>query len=362
MVGVQHAARLGDVDVLGLGRRPRQLDQRVEIGADHAVFAGRLGRALQPAQLLARHGLDLGWHPGGGDGLLQVGEVLLVGAFVAQLALDGGHLLAQQHLALARVERGLGLPADLGGETQHLEAMGEQLGDLVEPRHEVDRLEDVLLLRRRGVEIGRGKVGQRAGRAGRLDGLAQLGRNARQEVEDLAHLLLQQQEARLHLRPGRGRLDQVQAARQQERITFDEIGDAEALDALADQVVAAFGAGHVAHDVGDRADLVEVVGPGIVLLGLALQHDQDLALLADSLLGGGDARGASHRDREHDLGKENGVAHRHDDQRIGRQRYRRLAGRGGIGVGRAHGLVLCCCALGSRITRQPLATPLRGAS
>ena len=142
-------------------------------------------------------------------------------------------------------------------------------------------------------------------------------------------------------------------------MALDEIGDAEALNALTDQVVAAFGAGDVAHDVGHRADLVEVVRPGVVLVGLALQHDQDLTLLAHRLLGSGDGRGASYRDGEHDLGKENGVAHRHDDQRVGRQRYRRLASRTGIGVRRAHGRVLCG-ALGSRITTQPLATPLCG--
>ena len=129
------------------------------------------------------------------------------------------------------------------------------------------------------------------GRGRRLDGLAHLGRNARQQIEDLAHLFLQNEEARFDLRPGRGRLGDVQAARQQERVAFDEFGDAEALHALADQVMAAFGAGHVAHDVGDRADAVEVVRRRIVLLGVALQHDQDLALLAHGLLGGGDARG-----------------------------------------------------------------------
>ena len=362
VIRIEDAACLGDVDVLRLGRRPGQLDQRVEVGADHAVFGRRLGRTHQAAQFLARRGLDLGRHPGLDDRLLEVGQVLLVGAFVAQLALDGSHLLAQQHLALARVERGLGLPADLGRQAQDFQAMGQKLGNLVEPRHQVGGLEDVLLLRRRGVEIGDGEVGQHAGRAGRLHGLAQLRRHARQQVEDFAHLLLQHVEACLDLRRGRGRLGEMQAPGQQERVAFDELGNAEALDALADQVMAALGAGDVAHDVGDRADAVEVVRPGIVLLGVALQHDDDLALLAHRLLRGRDGRRTAQRDREHDLGKENGVAHRHDDQRIGGQRSRRLAGRTGAGidVGRAHDLALCDAALGSLITRQPWATPLRG--
>ena len=147
VIGVEHAARLGDVDVLRLRRRPGQLEQRVEIGADHAVLARRLGRALQPPQLLLGRGLDLGRHLRLGDRLLEVGQLLLVGAFLAQLALDRRHLLAQQHLALARVERRLGLAADLGRQPQHLEPMGEQLRHLVEALQQVGGLEQLLLLR-----------------------------------------------------------------------------------------------------------------------------------------------------------------------------------------------------------------------
>ncbi len=226
----------------GSGRRPGQLDQRVEIGADHAVLARRLGRALQPAQLLARHRLDLGRHLGLGDRLLEIGELLLVGALVAQLALDGGHLLAQQHLALARVERGLGLVADLGRQPQHLEAMGQQLRDLVEARHQIDGLEHLLLLRRRDVEIGRGEVGQhgRARSSPRRSGAARAARcGSRSSTSRTWSCRIE--EARLDLRPGRGRLGDVQAARQQEGVAVDELGDAEALHALADQVMAAVG-------------------------------------------------------------------------------------------------------------------------
>ena len=162
---------------------------------------------------------------------------------------------------------------------------------------------------------------------------------------------------------GRGRLGDVQAARQQEGIALDELADAEALHALADQVMAALRAGHVAHDVGDRAGAMQVVRPGLVLLRVALQHDQDLALLAHRLLGGGDlTRRVPTVMGKTISGKQHGVAHRHDDQGVGRQRPRSLAGGAGIHIGRAHGLAFCAEALGRRITRQPLATTLRGFS
>ena len=82
------------------------------------------GMRLQPAQFLARLVLDLFRHAGLGDGRVELGDLgrLALLAF-AELALDRRHLLAQQHFALALVERRLGLLADLLRQPQHLDAM-----------------------------------------------------------------------------------------------------------------------------------------------------------------------------------------------------------------------------------------------
>ena len=124
VVLVEDAPRFGDVDRLLLGQRPGQFDQPIEIGAHHAVFAGGFRHALQPAQFLARLVLDLLRHAGLGDGLVELGHLggLALLAF-AELALDRRHLLAQQHLALTFVERGLGLAADFLRQPQDLDAM-----------------------------------------------------------------------------------------------------------------------------------------------------------------------------------------------------------------------------------------------
>ena len=66
---------------------------------------------------------------------------------LAELALDRRHLLAQQHLALALVERRLGLLADLLRQPQHLDAVREQPRAPWSMRAvSVDGLEDLLLL------------------------------------------------------------------------------------------------------------------------------------------------------------------------------------------------------------------------
>ena len=60
-------------------------------------------------------------------------------------------------------------------------------------------------------------------------------------------------------------------------------------------------------------------GPGR-RVGVALQQDADLTLIPHRLLRGGDRLRPADGDRQHQTGEQHGVAHRHDDQRILRQR------------------------------------------
>ena len=110
VIGVENAARLSQIDRGLVGKPPRQFDQAVKVGPHHAVLGGGLGHALEPAQLLARFLLDLRRHAGLGNGRLELGRHPTI---VAQFALDGRHLLAQDGLALSLVEGCLGLLADL---------------------------------------------------------------------------------------------------------------------------------------------------------------------------------------------------------------------------------------------------------
>ena len=79
---------------------PRQLHERVEIGAHHRVLSRAFRHALQPPQLLARLGEHLVRHAGFLDRLLKVRELLGVVVTLAELLLDGLHLLAQKKLTL----------------------------------------------------------------------------------------------------------------------------------------------------------------------------------------------------------------------------------------------------------------------
>ena len=155
---------------------------------------------LQPAQLLAGVILDVLRHAGLGDRLLELGQLrgLAFLAF-AELLLNRGHLLAQQHLALALVERGLGLLADLGGQPQHLDALRQQTRHLVHPRRDVDGLEDFLLFLRLDVHVRGGEIGQTAWRIDALDRRDQFLRRLRQQFEGFDRLAAQMHQPRLDL-------------------------------------------------------------------------------------------------------------------------------------------------------------------
>ncbi len=205
---------------------------------------------------------------------------------------------------------------------------------LVHARRDVDRLEDFLLLVRLDVHVGDGKVGERRRLVDRLDRAQQIGRRLRKQLHRFERLRLQIDEARLDFRRTGFGFGNPQHARDEERPAAEIFDDLETLLALADEMVRAVRRSDVAHDVGERAHAMHVDGRGICNLGIALQQDADLPLIAHRLLGGGNRLRPAERDRQHQTGKQHRIAHRHDDQRIGR--YRRQARSGAFA-----GSVLC---------------------
>ena len=275
---------------------------------------------MQPAQFLARLLLDLLRHFGVGDGLIELGHFggLALLAFT-ELALDRRHLLAQQRLALTFVERGLGLPADFLRQAQDLDAVRQQPQHLVHARRDIDRLEDFLLLFRLHVHVGDGQIRERRWSLDRLHRCEQLRRRLRQQLDCFQRLRLQIDKTRLDLGRVRVGFGDLQHARNKERPAAEILNDLESLFALADQVMRAVGRGDVAHDIGERTHPMHVDRRRIGDLGVTLQQNANLALVAHRLLGRGNRLRAAERDRQHQAGKQHGIAHRHDDERVGRQ-------------------------------------------
>ena len=340
MILVENPSRLGNVDGLFGRQRPWQLDQPVEIAADHAGLAGRFRHALVAAHLLFRLAFRLRRHPRLGDRLVQLRDLLRLAVAFAQLTLNGRHLLAQDGLALAFVESRLGLLADLRRQPQHFKPLGEVARNLLHALREVDGFQDLLLVLRLDVHIGGGEIGERRRRGGGLECGEKLRRRLRQQLNGFDGEPLQVEKTRLDLRRTRGGLRNMQHPRHRERRARQEIENAGTLDALADDVVGFVGRGNVTHDVRDRANPKKLVGSRVVRLGVSLQQDPDRPLLAQRLLGGGDRFGPPDGDRRDHPRKQHGIAHGNDDQGIAGDRHG-VRRRGGGGRGRSGFFVGC---------------------
>ena len=162
MVLVEDAPRLGDVDRLLLRQRPGQLDQPVEIGADHAVFGGGLRHALVAAQLLARLAST-------SFGILALAIASFSSAISCALPSPSpswrwiAAICSRSSTSRWRSSSAALVcwPISLR-QPQHLDALGQKARDLVHARGEIDRLEDLLLLLRLDVHVGGREVGERA--------------------------------------------------------------------------------------------------------------------------------------------------------------------------------------------------------
>src|SRR5258706_332962 len=265
MIRVENAPRFGDVDRVGLGALPRQLDQPVEIGANHGVLAGGVGHAFQALDLLERLLLHLFWHSRFGNRFPELLDLPRVPVFaLAQFLLDRFHLFAQDVAALGLVHARLGALVDLAGELQHLQPVRELVEHRVHPLLQVQCLEQVLLFRNLDVHDTRNEVGERRGGRHALDAGDQLLGGLRQELQDFKRPLLQLHEARLYFVAGGLGLVDSSHAGDEEGVALEVLDDAEALLPLADGMVLAVGRGDVAQDTGDRPDQAQVIGSGLL--------------------------------------------------------------------------------------------------
>jgi hypothetical protein len=125
VVLVEHLAGVVDVDDVLRRLPPGQFQHQLQVRADHLVVRRGGGQALQPVQLALRLLAHLVGQVGLGQALAQLVDLRLLGALLAQLALDGLHLLAQHVLALLLGHLRLDLPLDLLAQLEHLHLVGQ---------------------------------------------------------------------------------------------------------------------------------------------------------------------------------------------------------------------------------------------
>ncbi len=254
------------------------------------------------------------------DLLAQLVDFGLLLVALPQLVLDRFQLLAQEELALAFVDFGLDLGLDLGAELDDLELAGEDLRERAQPGGDVDLLEQLLLF------LGRDP--QRAGdQVAEGGGVVDVGDRHLQLLGQVGDLLDDLREGALHVAGQRlefgalvDHVGQLGDPRDQVGLLGDVGAEPHPLGALDEDAQGAVGDLQHPGDDADDADVVEVVGPGLLVLGVARgDHDQhpvgaehvvdqlDRALLAD-------------RQRGQRVGEGDRLAQRQDRQRVGQRR------------------------------------------
>ena len=135
VVGVEHGAHVGEVEVVVAARVPRQLEDTVEPGADPAVLRRLRARALEPVDLLGDRVVSRLRREQLGQLRAVLGDDVAVA--LAQLLADRLQLLTQQELTLLLVDAFGHVVADRLGDLQ--------LGDVVARpvENELDTLADV---------------------------------------------------------------------------------------------------------------------------------------------------------------------------------------------------------------------------
>ena len=184
MVLVEDDRGLADVEVV-VGRDvPGQADEPVDVGPDDADLGRGGGDPAHPVDLLERPRLDLLGHARALDLLAELVDLGLLRVVLAELALDGLQLLAEDVLALGLVHLGLDLGLDAALQLEDLDLAGEERRHELEALDDVERLEQLLALLGGHVRAVRDHVGEQArlGDVARGDGGLRRHRRARLDV------------------------------------------------------------------------------------------------------------------------------------------------------------------------------------
>ncbi len=356
VVGVEHLARVPEVEVVGRRRVPRQRGEPLEVGADHAVLGGGLRQLLQPRELavgLAPHVLG---QRDRAELLAQLLDLGLRRVALAQLLLDRLELLAQHVLALGLVELGLHLRLDPRPDRGDLELAGEDLREAAQPAGHVALLQELLLLLGLDPQRAGDQVRERRRVVEVRDRDLQLLGQVRDVLDDARERLLHVAHERRELRSLvhdvrllRDAGDEVGLLRRERVQAHARAG----LDEDAQRPV-----GHLEHarDRADDADREELLGTRRLGLRIAARDHHEHPVPAEHVVDQPDRPLLADRERRERVGERDGVAQRQHRERVRQLRRRAHGDLLAAGAGRGdldHGSSPAGPASGSSTVRMP---------
>ena len=190
MLLVEDALGFGQIEfVLGL-LHPRQAEDPVQVMPANAVFRRGGGICWRRSSSWVATCFASARQGGLLDLVAQRADFAGVGVGLAQFALDGAHLLAQEEVALGLGDGGGDLALDLGAEREHLMLAVKHRQEAGETFLDGSGLEQLLPLLEGQVQVDGDQVGKVAGvfgiKGGDLDLLGEGGR----ELDDFLELAL----------------------------------------------------------------------------------------------------------------------------------------------------------------------------
>ena len=149
-----------------------------------------------------------------------------------------------------------------------------------------------------------------------MHGVDQLDRGLRQQLQHLDRLVAQIEHPRFDVFAAGLDLGHALDPRHKKWVAVEKFEDAKAPLALADHMMLAVGAGHIAQYVGLGAHPVQIDRDRVVGRRIALQDQPDWPVETNRSLRRRDRALATERDRQHRAGKHYEIARRDQDQRI----------------------------------------------
>jgi hypothetical protein len=239
--------------------------------------------------------------------LLELLHLVLEFVALAELLLNRPHLLVEVVLLLRALHLLLYARADLALDLEHLELGLKQRRHLLDAARRFENFEEVLALVNLQVELCGDGIGKSRDALDLGNRIQRLRRNLLVELYVLFKTFVERLDQGLPLGVDLfGLLDALHRARKK-RFALLEAIDARPLLPLDQHLHGAVREAQHLDDRPDRPNVVHITFAGVVLPGLALGHEKELAFLGRRVFERGDRLCATHKERNHHVGEDHDV-------------------------------------------------------
>ncbi len=315
VVAVEDPAGVGHVEIVVAAHVPRQRDDPVQVGADHGVLGALRRDVGEPVELPAGGLVGLFRELEIVDLLAQLGDLGFLLVALAELLLDGAHLLAQEVLTLPLVDLAAHVALDLGAQLEHVELAREDADQHAHALLDVALLEQGLLIRGLDAHRAGDEEGERPGVVdvgGRhLELFGQVGH----QRDDLAEHAQQAGAQGVDLFALVDDVLDLGDLGRQIRLLLHVLVDVHALQPLDEDAHGAVG--QLDHLVGQthRADGVQKLGARHLDLGVLAGDEQEQPIAGEHVVDELDGALLTDGERDHGVGEDHRVAQRQHRQR-----------------------------------------------